>query len=275
MALTDTAIPSTVTTVGRGKILASGMNEAAVAEIVFGSGRNATPATATGVTTPLVPPVSLAPSAFRQTEDVIQATVQQGRTATVYMATEMAILDSTGDCLVYVAAAAGETLFTKSEQPAVWTFIGQLLNLPAGGTLTFTVDVGYFVADENTHGTVVLAGDADADADEANASDTKVPTMAQLWRWFTGARIVSRLSSLTGGGRLSYNSLKDKPAIPNLNNLNADNLASGTVPPDRIPRLAVSKVRIYSGTDDVATQNVVGTLDNPAQAGDIYAQREA
>ena len=198
MALTDTAIPSTVTDVGRGVIMASGVNRPTIARVVFGAGRHANPAAATGVATPLATPVSLAPTAFRLDGDTFQATMQQGRTAAGYDTTEAAFLDDMDRCIIYTAAAQGSVLFSKGLQPSVWTLVGRLLNLPAGATIRFDVDVGYFIADGDTYGTVQLAGDVDVDADESAASgNRKVLTIEKLWRWVTGARIVARLSGIS------------------------------------------------------------------------------
>ena len=61
-------------------------------------------------------------------------------------------------------------------------------------------------------GIVELESNAEADAAETNASNTVAVTPSKWWRMFTGARIVARLTALTGNNRLSYNSLRDQPA---------------------------------------------------------------
>ena len=59
--------------------------------------------------------------------------------------------------------------------------------------------------------TTVKATSGDAGAVEANASDSVFITPWSWWRMFTGARIVARLTALTGSSRLSYSALKEIP----------------------------------------------------------------
>ena len=156
----------------------------------------------------------------------------------------------------YESTAAG-SIFEKT----AGSVILRRLRLTATGAqltnATFNVGLTAPQATEELAGVSELADNPEADADEADASATRVITVAKWWRMFTGARIVARLEALLGNNKLNISATR------------------GDVPADRIPRLPVSKVRIYSGTDDVANQTVVGTQANPAQAGDIYAQREA
>lgn len=91
-----------------------------------------------------------------------------------------------------------------------------------------------------------------------NGDAQRVARPSVILNWFQRAAVAA--ARITG--------VLDAARIPSLN---ASKINAGQFTADRIPRLPVSKVRIFTGTVAVGSQTVVTS----PQAGDIYAQREA
>ena len=155
------AITTTVTNAGRAKIINNGLL-ANARKIAFGTGYDSTPADATGLATPYSPEKKLDIVAGHQNGAQIQVVFQEGETPAGqdYSPTELVILDADDAVIAYAGVSTG-ALFTKGAAPHMWTYIGELVNLPANATINFTVSVGYFVATTEVRGVVELATDAE------------------------------------------------------------------------------------------------------------------
>ena len=57
------------------------------------------------------------------------------------------------------------------------------------------------IATETVAGVIEIGDNSEADNAEASARNDRAVTIAKWWRMFTGARIVARLTALTGGNR--------------------------------------------------------------------------
>ena len=154
-------IPTTVTDAGRTKIISNGLL-ANARKVAFGTGYDSTPADATGVATPYSPAKVLDIMAGHQSGAEVQVVFQQGETPSGadYSPTELAILDADDATIAYAGVSTG-SLFTKSTAPHLWTFIGELMNLPPGATINFTSTVGYLVATTEVRGVGELAEDSE------------------------------------------------------------------------------------------------------------------
>ena len=163
------AIPVTITNAGRAKIIANGLS-GTIAKVVAGTGYDSTPADAASVVTPYSPVKEYPIVAGTQSDAMLQVVWQEGETAAGadYSPTELAFLDNDGLCIGYSGVSTG-SLFTKGTAPHQWTFLGTLLNLPAGATINFTASVGYFVATTVIKGVVELATDAEVATPPGNA----------------------------------------------------------------------------------------------------------
>ena len=117
-----------------------------------------------------------------------------------------------GNVLVgYDSNAAGNIFAKTTNQRIVHRFLW-VASSGALATFTFTNIQNSGPATETAAGIAEIASNSEANASEANASNTVIVTPSKWWRMFTGARIVARLTALTDANRLSYNALKDKPA---------------------------------------------------------------
>lgn len=151
-------IPMTITNYGRGAILSGGMTHRAV-DLVFGTGRDATPQARTDLVYPYNPAKSLPLQALRHVGTKLQLTFQQGITGPGedYAPTEMGLRDTTGSILGYASVASG-SIFQKRSAPHQWTIVCELLNLAPGSTIQSDTTLGYFVADDTgAFGVVQLA----------------------------------------------------------------------------------------------------------------------
>ena len=180
------AITTTVTNVGRAKIISNGLL-ANARKIAFGTGYDSTPADATGLVTPYSPVKEFDIVAGHQNGAHIQVVFQEGETApgANYSPTELVILDDADAVIAYAGVSTG-SLFTKGTAPHMWTYIGELVNLPAGATINFTATVGYFVATETVKGVVELATSAEVGAamdgtDPAAAIEKNVVTIQAMY----------------------------------------------------------------------------------------------
>ena len=87
----------------------------------------------------------------------------------------------------YICDDAGATIYPKTAGLILDVVLYIVAESGDQATFTFSDDLVAPLATEVVPGLLRKATDAEADATEANALDTVVPTMAKVWRWWNNA----------------------------------------------------------------------------------------
>ena len=249
-------------------------------EIAIGQGNRAVPAditngwNVTALLTPFAPPRSKSNPPGGVSGNALVVDWQDGIEGdnVTYAANEVGLFATPSGGAQYLAAyesADMGAVFTKTAGSLHLRRFRLLLTAAQLVNATFNVTITAPAAPQGSEaaaGLLELADNSEVDAAEANAPADKVPSVAKLWRWFTGARIVARIAALAGANRLSYNALKDTPDLTIYAPLASPGLTGNPTGPTQAAGNDSTRLANTAFTQDAIDRRQLVVTADPTQA---------